>query len=233
MGSRREIERLIVQGRVFVDGRPAQLGQRLIGREKVVVDGREVDWRRAPGKVDVLAYYKPDGEITTRSDPEQRPTVFDAVPGPKDGGRWISIGRLDVSTSGLLLLTTDGTLAHRLMHPSYEIDREYAVRLLGQPTQEQCEQLERGVELEDGRARFKHLVRAGGSGSNVWYHATLTEGRNREIRRMFEAVGMAVSRLIRVRYGPIQLGVLHRGQTRRLTRNELRALYEAVGLESP
>jgi len=231
MGSRREIERWIAQGRVLVDGRPAELGQRLTGREKVLVDGREVDWRGAPGKPDVLVYYKPDGEVTTRSDPERRPTVFDSIPAPKDGGRWISVGRLDVSTSGLLLLTTDGALAHRLMHPSYEIEREYAVRLLGQPTPEQRTRLERGVELEDGSARLRRLVPAGGQGRNVWFHATLAEGRNREIRRMFEAVGLSVSRLIRVRYGPIKLGELHRGQARHLSLNELRALYAAVGLE--
>jgi 23S rRNA pseudouridine2605 synthase len=214
-----------------VDGRPAELGQRLTGREKVVVDSREVNWRAAPSKPDVLLYYKPDGEVTTRSDPERRPTVFDSIPAPEGGGRWISVGRLDVSTSGLLLLTTDGALAHRLMHPSYEIEREYAVRLLGQPTPEQCTRLERGVDLEDGTARFKQLILAGGQGRNVWCHATLTEGRNREIRRMFEAVGLPVSRLIRVRYGPIKLGNLHRGQVRHLSRNELRALYAAVGLE--
>jgi 23S rRNA pseudouridine2605 synthase len=148
-------------------------------------------------------------------------------------GRWIGVGRLDMSTSGLLLFTTDGELAHRLMHPSYEIEREYAVRLLGDPTEQQLRPLVEGVLLEDGLAKVVGIEARGGTGSNVWYHVVLREGRNREVRRLFDAVGLAVSRLIRVRYGPVALGQLRRGETRQLTRAEIAALYGAVGLPVP
>ncbi|HEY8521008.1 MAG TPA: pseudouridine synthase [Gammaproteobacteria bacterium] len=231
VGSRRQIERWITEGRITVDGRPAVLGQALTGREEVRVDGRRVKLaparaRRAHG---FLAYYKPAGTVTTRDDPDRRATVFDALPAPKRG-RWISIGRLDIATSGLLLFTTDGELAHRLMHPRYGIEREYAVRLLGQPSQEQLERLRQGVELEDGPAKVESVEPRGGTGSNVWYHVVVKEGRNREIRRLFEAIGLVVSRLIRVRYGPVELGELRRGEMRRLARAEVEALYRAVGM---
>ncbi|HEU4619383.1 MAG TPA: pseudouridine synthase, partial [Gammaproteobacteria bacterium] len=179
-----------------------------------------------------LAYYKPAGELTSRGDPERRPTVFEQLPKPPQG-RWISIGRLDFNTSGLLLLTTDGELAHRLMHPRYEIPREYAVRLLGGASPEQLDLLSTGIELEDGPARFDKIEVKGGTGRNAWVHVTLREGRNREVRRMFDTLGLTVSRLIRVRFGPIELGALQRGRTRALTKPEILALYRAVELRAP
>jgi 23S rRNA pseudouridine2605 synthase len=197
------------------------------------VHGRRV--KLTPGREhrqSYLAYYKPAGQLSTRQDPEQRDTVFEALPAPMRG-RWIGVGRLDMSTSGLLLFTTDGELAHRLMHPSYEIEREYAVRLLGDPTEQQLRPLVEGVLLEDGLAKVVGIEARGGTGSNVWYHVVLREGRNREVRRLFDAVGLAVSRLIRVRYGPVALGQLRRGETRQLTRAEIAALYGAVGLPVP
>lgn len=203
----------------------------MTGRERVFVNGRRVRLtaaRHGP-RQSYLAYYKPAGELTSRSDPEQRGTVFDALPAP-GRGRWISIGRLDMNTSGLLLFTTDGELAHRLMHPRYGLEREYAVRLLGEPSAEQLEQLRAGVELEDGPAKPESVEIRGGTGTNVWCHVVVREGRNREVRRLFEAVGLVVSRLIRVRYGPVALGEMHRGETRRLTPAEVAALYRAVGL---
>ena len=214
-----------------MDGHPARLGQRLSGRERIFVDGRLV---RTGGlaertKQSHLAYYKPAGQLTTRQDPRGRATVFEALPAPRQG-RWINVGRLDVSTSGLLLFTTDGELAHRLMHPSYEIVRRYAVRLLGEPTAAQLHQLSTGVTLDDGQAHFDTIERAGGGGRNVWYRVSLHEGRNREVRRMFEALGLTVSRLIRVQYGPVALGSLRRGGYRALSGAEVGALYEAVGL---
>lgn len=231
MGSRREIERWIVAGRVVVNGHPAQLGQRLTGSERVFVDGRRVETDAAlrPAAHAHLAYYKPAGQVSSRSDAQGRPTVFSALPPPRRG-RWINVGRLDISTSGLLLFTTDGELAHRLMHPRHEIVREYAVRLLGEPNAAQLEQLRAGVVLEDGPARFDAVARSGGTSRNVWYRVSLHEGRNREVRRMFEALGLTVSRLIRVKYGPVELGVLHRGGRRPLTRTEIRALYAAVDM---
>ena len=181
---------------------------------------------------DHLAYYKPAGELTSRKDPEGRAQVFEALPRPRRG-RWINVGRLDMNTLGLLLFTTDGKLAHRLMHPRYGVIREYAVRLFGPVNEARLRQLASGVELEDGPARFDALERSGGSGRNVWYRVTMHEGRNREIRRMFDAVGLTVSRLIRVRYGPVELGALHRGQTRALNETEIGALYRAVKLSVP
>jgi 23S rRNA pseudouridine2605 synthase len=195
----------------------------------VLLDGRPIKLDAGRRPHGYLAYYKPAGEVTTREDPERRATVFERLPSPPRG-RWISIGRLDFNTSGLLLLTTDGELAHRLMHPRYEIPREYAVRLLGEPSADQLERLTHGVELDDGLARFDRIEPRGGSGRNAWLHVTLREGRNREVRRLFEALGLTVSRLIRVRYGPIELGRLQRGDTRALQKQEIVRLYEAVGL---
>jgi len=232
LGSRRQIEAWIAEGRVAVNGRRAQLGDRIEGTERIVVNGRPVRLKRRSTRHAHLAYHKPAGEVTTRHDPERRPTVFERLP-PAPRGRWISVGRLDFNTSGLLLLTTDGELAHRLMHPRYEITREYAVRLLGEPTRAQLETLLRGVQLEDGLAKFDTIDVRGGSGRNTWLHVTLKEGRNREVRRMFQAIGLTVSRLIRVRYGPIELGRIQRGRSRELTEEEVAALYAAVGMEPP
>lgn len=233
LGSRREIEGWIRDGRVIVNNQPAQLGDKATPADHIKVDGRpvrldvETDTRR------VIAYHKTDGEITTRSDPEGRPTVFDNLPRLRRA-RWISIGRLDVNTSGLLLFTTDGELAHRVMHPSTELTRRYAVRVLGEVEDEVLAQLRKGVQLEDGLAQAASVQAAGGSGANRWYHLTLREGRNREVRRMWESQGLTVSRLIRIGYGPIELGRnLPRGKWRELTDGEMKALYVSAGLRPP
>lgn len=176
----------------------------------------------------VLLYHKPEGEIVSREDPEGRPTVFEKLP-RINNGRWIAVGRLDFNSCGLMLFTSSGELANRLMHPRYELEREYAVRVLGEPTPEAMAQLESGIELEDGLARFTRMLDAGGEGANHWYNVTLSEGRNREVRRMFEAVGLQVSRLMRVRYGPVLLpSGLKRGLWRELDSREVIALTKAL-----
>ena len=226
LGSRREIEGWIAQGRVTVNGKPAKLGDRIQPSDRVSVDGRavrglehSVDTRRR-----VILYHKPEGELTTRKDPEGRPTVFEALPRLR-GSRWVSVGRLDTNTSGLLIFTNDGALANKLMHPSAEVEREYAVRVLGKVSDEQLLALRRGVSLEDGLAKFDDIVEAGGEGANHWYHVILKEGRNREVRRLWDAVGLTVSRLIRVRYGSLSLPRnLPRGAWRDATEEEVAAL---------
>ncbi len=205
------------------------LGQQIDGHERVLFDGRHVGLRSGHAAQRHLAYYKPVGEVTTARDPEGRQTVFDALPRLKQG-RWISVGRLDINTSGLLILTTDGELAHRLMHPSYRVSRFYSARVLGELSRDQIQALQAGVQLEDGQASFETIARAGGTGANRWYRVGLREGRNREVRRMFEAVGVTVSRLIRVEYGPVGLGKLSRGRYRHLGDVEVANLYSAVGL---
>lgn len=213
LGSRRAVEDWIRGGRVTVGGRKAQLGDRATAGDDVRLDGKRL--KLAAGEAtprELLLYYKPTGEVTTRSDPEGRPTVFERLPAP-GRGRWISVGRLDVNTTGLLLLTTDGRLAHRLMHPSSEVEREYLVRLRGRPSEEVLAQLLLGVRLEDGAASFARITadtweEAGGGGASrghSTFRVVLTEGRNREVRRLWQAVGFEVSRLKRIRYGPIQL----------------------------
>jgi 23S rRNA pseudouridine2605 synthase len=204
-GSRRTIEDWIREGRVTVNGRVAQLGDRATHTDDIRVDGRQVPLV-SPATLDreVLIYHKPLGEMTTRRDPQNRPTVFERLP-PVTNGRWINVGRLDVNTSGLLLFTTDGELAHRLMHPSTEVEREYLVRLRGQPGPDVIRRLLSGVELDDGPARFDRVFASRTDGSHGWYHVVLREGRNREVRRTWEAVGFEVSRLMRIRYGPIEL----------------------------
>jgi 23S rRNA pseudouridine2605 synthase len=200
LGSRRTLEQWIRAGRVTVAGRVAKLGDRADPAEEIRLDGRKLDLESArSASAELLLYYKPLGEVTTRRDPQGRPTVFERLPPPRHG-RWISVGRLDVNTSGLLLLTTDGTLAHRLMHPSGEVEREYLVRVRGRPPAEVLERLLSGVTLEDGPARFDRIT-----GSRSTFRVVLHEGRNREVRRLWEAVGFEVSRLLRIRYGPIEL----------------------------
>lgn len=206
-GSRREIETFLQAGRISVDGKIATLGDRVevTPATKIRLDGRLLAIKEPEKEIcRVMAYYKPEGELCTRHDPEGRPTVFNRLP-RLTGARWIAVGRLDVNTSGLLLFTTDGELANRLMHPSREVEREYAVRVFGEINDAKIRQLTQGVQLEDGPASFKTVSYRGGEGMNQWFNVTLTEGRNREVRRLWESVGVQVSRLIRVRYGDIEL----------------------------
>jgi 23S rRNA pseudouridine2605 synthase len=204
-GSRREIEGWIDAGRVQVNGVTAKLGDRAGASDRIELDGQRLALKAPAVAPRVLLYHKPDGEMVTRSDPGGRPTVFERLP-PIPGGKWVAVGRLDINTAGLLLFTDSGELANRLMHPRYEVEREYAVRVLGALRPEECRQLLAGVALEDGMARFDKLEPSGGEeGANRWYRVTLREGRNREVRRLFEALGRKVSRLLRVRYGPVEL----------------------------
>jgi 23S rRNA pseudouridine2605 synthase len=233
LGSRREIEDWIRAGRITVNDRPAELGVSVSGQDRIRVDGRPVTLASATPAPRTLIYHKPAGELTTRRDEAGRPTVFDSLPRIRHG-RWITVGRLDFNTSGLLLVTTDGELAHRLMHPSWEIEREYAVRVLGAVDAEVLNRLLEGVELEDGMAAFGTIRDAGGQGANHWYHVTVREGRNREVRRLWESQGVQVSRLIRVRYGPVSLPAgLRAGRFRDVALQELKALYGAVQLPVP
>jgi 23S rRNA pseudouridine2605 synthase len=205
LGSRRELEGWIRAGRIKVDGVVAVLGQVADSSQQIEVDGRRIDLQvSAPAAREVLIYHKPAGEVTTRSDPQGRPTVFDSLPAPRSG-RWVVIGRLDTNTTGLLLFTNDGELAHRLMHPSSEVVREYRVRVRGSPDAAALQLLCKGVQLEDGPARFDNLVEEGKAPSHSWFRVTLHEGRNREVRRMWAAVGYEVSKLIRIRYGRVAL----------------------------
>jgi 23S rRNA pseudouridine2605 synthase len=203
-GSRRGIEEWIRAGRVTVNGKIATLGERATGNDLICLDGRTLELGGARETVEVLLYNKPVGEVTTRSDPEGRPTVFERLPAP-GSGRWIVVGRLDVNTSGLLLFTNDGDLAHRLMHPSSEIEREYRVRLRGTPPAPVLDRLRSGVELDDGPARFDRITQEQAEGSHSWLRVCLHEGRNREVRRLFEHQGFEVSKLNRIRYGNIEL----------------------------
>ncbi len=233
MGSRREIEGWITEGRVEVNGQPAQLGQRVMPNDAIRVDGRPIAKRmlEAPER-EVLVYNKPEGELVTRRDPEGRRTVFQSLPKLKHG-RWIPVGRLDINSTGLLLLTTDGELANQLMHPSRQVEREYAVRVMGEVTEEQLTQLTHGVELEDGPARFEEIVESGGEGINRWFHVVIMEGRQREVRRMWEAVGARVNRLKRVRYGSVILeSALKVGRWRYLSDTEVDELLVTLGLKS-
>jgi 23S rRNA pseudouridine2605 synthase len=202
-GSRRQTENWIRAGRVTVDGHIAVLGERATADADVRLDGERLVLS-APARREVLLYHKPAGEVTTRADPQQRPTVFERLPEP-ESGRWIVIGRLDVNTTGLLLFTNDGELANRMMHPSAEISREYLVRVHGQPDADCLARLGQGVALEDGPARFETLEPQGRSASHSWFKVTLREGRNREVRRLWAAVGFEVSRLKRLRYGAVAL----------------------------
>lgn len=233
LGSRRDMEELITQGRVSVNGEPAFIGQRVLPTDLVRVNGKPVRraMKHAESVPQVLIYHKPAGEIVSKDDPEGRPTVFDHLPRARNG-RWIAVGRLDFNTEGLLLFTTDGELANRLMHPKYEIEREYAVRIQGELSKEDKEKLLTKVMLDDGPAKFTSLEEIGGKGFNRWYQVKLSEGRNREVRRMFEAVGMPVSRLIRTRYGSINLpSNLSRGKFERLSKEVVEAWIKESGLD--
>ena len=234
LGSRRQIETWIREGRITVDGQPAELGQKVTGGEAIHFDGERVNMPGAhEHQARSLLYHKPVGEICTRSDPAGRPTVFAALPELR-AQRWVSVGRLDVQTAGLLLFTTDGALANRLMHPTTGLEREYAVRVQGGLGPEAIEQLRTGIELEDGRARCRRVEFTGGDAGNQWYRVVLTEGRHRIVRRMIEAVGARVSRLIRIRYGPISLPRdLPRGRYRVLDAQQTERLYKAAGLQPP
>lgn len=207
---------------------PAHIGQRVTTADKVKLSGRLVYLKNAERLPRVLIYHKPEGEIVSRDDPEGRPSVFEKLPRIR-GSRWIAVGRLDFNSCGLLLVTDSGELANRLMHPRYELEREYAVRVLGEVSQESLYLLQAGIELEDGLARFTRIAPAGGEGANHWYRVVLNEGKNREVRRMFAAVGVTVSRLMRVRYGPVGLPPqLKRGQYRELEEAEVKALMNVL-----
>ena len=251
VASRREIERMIGEGRILVNGRPAETGQKISDTDHLRVDGKTVTITQKPQAVRVLIYRKRTGELVTRDDPEGRRTVFRKLP-ELDSGRWIAVGRLDINTSGLLLMTNSGELARRLTHPSFEMVREYAVRVLGTVDNEMIERLRRGVKLDDGMAKFTTIERgaheddeapaaprrAAGSSApekaNHWFRVTVMQGRNRVVRRLFESQDLQVSRLIRVAYGPIELGRgIKTGGCREATPAEVQLLLDAVGLDDP
>jgi len=231
-GSLRGLEELIIAGRITVNRQPAEVGQKVGPNDQVRINGELVRLRFAAPRVRVLLYHKPAGEIVSRADPEGRPTVFDKLP-RLGSAKWIAVGRLDFNSEGLLIFTTLGELANRLMHPRYEVEREYSVRVMGTLTPEQEKQLLEGVELEDGPAKVLALADGGGEGANHWYKIVLPEGRNKEVRRMFEALGLMVSRLIRTRYGVVNMPPqLKRGQMQELESEELDTLLKAVGMSS-
>lgn len=232
LGSRREMERWIDAGRVTVDGKPAKLGDRVLANVRLAVDGRPLE-KTSEGRTRVILYHKPEGEICSRSDSQGRRTVFDHLPKIK-GGRWISVGRLDFNTSGLLLFTTDGELANGLMHPSANIEREYMVRVRGDIDDDMLQRLIDGVLLDDGVARFTDIQDGGGEGSNHWYYVVIMEGRNREVRRLWESQGVEVSRLKRVRYGNVFIpSKVKQGQWVELERSEVKDLYRMGELSMP
>jgi len=232
LGSRRQIEDWIRQGRVKINRQIATIGDRISSADEIWLDGRKLNrfHLQAPPQ-QILCYHKPIGEVCTRHDPDGRPTLFDNLPHLRHG-RWVTIGRLDLNTAGLVLLTTDGELAHRLMHPSYVIEREYAVRILGKVDDTILKNLQEGVLLEDGKARFNRIIEAGGLGANHWYHVTLSEGRKHEVKRLWESQGLTVSRLIRIRFGPIVLPKgLRAGQAVELDQPGKKALLQLVNLQ--
>lgn len=229
MGSRLEMEQLIMEGRITVNNEPAHIGQRIQFGDHIKVNGKPIRFRIDPPPARVIAYHKPVGEVVSHDDPQSRPTVFRRLP-KLHQGKWQSVGRLDINTEGLLLFTSSGELANNLMHPRFGLEREYAVRVLGALSKEERQTLLDGVKLDDGMARFGSIEEGGGEGSNCWYRVTISEGRNREVRRMFEAVGHAVSRLIRIRYGAMMLPRgLKRGAWMELDDADIRALAKASG----
>ena len=228
MGSRLEMEQLILEGRISVNNEPAHIGQRIQFGDQIKVNGKPVRFRIDPPAARVIAYHKPVGEVVTHDDPQNRPTVFRRLP-KLHQGKWQSVGRLDLNTEGLLLFTSSGELANNLMHPRFGLEREYAVRVLGSLNKEEKQKLLDGVKLDDGMAKFGAIEEGGGEGSNCWYRVTISEGRNREVRRMIEAVGHAVSRLIRIRYGAMLLPRgLKRGAWMELEEADIRALRQAT-----
>lgn len=229
LGSRLEMEQLILEGRISVNNEPAHIGQRIQFGDQIKVNGKPVRYRIEPPPARVIAYHKPVGEVVTHDDPQNRPTVFRKLP-RLHHGKWQSVGRLDLNTEGLLLFTSSGELANQLMHPRFGLEREYAVRVLGALSGEEKERLLAGVQLDDGMAAFGSIEEGGGEGSNCWYRVTISEGRNREVRRMLESVGHAVSRLIRIRYGAMVLPRgLRRGAFMELGEGDVRALMQAAG----
>jgi 23S rRNA pseudouridine2605 synthase len=230
LGSRLDMERLILEGRISVNGEPAHVGQRIQFGDVIKVNGKPVRVRMTPPPPRVLAYHKPVGEVVTHDDPQNRPTVFRRLPRLQQG-KWQSVGRLDLNTEGLLLFTSSGELANRLMHPRFGLQREYAVRVLGALTNEEKQRLTDGVVLDDGLAQFSTIEDGGGEGANCWYRVTIAEGRNREVRRLFESIGHAVSRLIRIRYGAVVLPRgLRRGTWVELDARDIERLAQAAGL---
>jgi 23S rRNA pseudouridine2605 synthase len=232
-GSRRNIEILIAQGHLTINGQVAKLGDSVGPGDKVKMDGRLLNLRFGDALPRVLVYHKPAGEIVSRDDPEKRPTVFDKLP-RVHGGRWVSVGRLDFNTEGLLIFTTSGELANRLTHPRFEVEREYAVRVMGELTEEQRQKLLEGVDIDGELAKFDSIDDRGGEGSNHWYHVILREGKNREVRRMMEAVGLMVSRLIRVRFGNVELpSHVKRGQVKEMEEEQVQTLLNFAGMNEP
>lgn len=226
LGSRREMEKLIATGQVSINGKVAEIGDRAGTEDIVRIKKRIIHLKSGKCLPRVMLYHKPEGEIVSHNDPYNRPSVFNKLPELKTS-KWVSIGRLDFNTCGLLIFTTDGVLANRLMHPRFEVEREYAVRIVGRLNSNQVTLLTTGIELEDGPAKFDYLSDQGGKGSNHWYRVTLKEGKNREVRRMFEAIGLTVSRLIRVRFGSIKLPPrLKRGKWMELNKKEVERLLE-------
>ena len=231
LGSRLEMEQLITEGRISVNNEPAHVGQRIQFGDQIKVNGKPIRVRIAPPPARVIAYHKPVGEVVTHDDPQNRPTVFRKLPRLYQG-KWQSVGRLDLNTEGLLLFTSSGELANKLMHPRFGLEREYAVRVLGALSNEEKQRLLDGISLDDGRAQFGAIEDGGGEGANTWYRVTISEGRNREVRRLLEAVGHAVSRLIRIRYGAMVLPRgLKRGAWMELDERDIRSLVQAVGGE--
>ncbi|HZP91416.1 MAG TPA: pseudouridine synthase [Burkholderiales bacterium] len=229
LGSRRAMEELIQSGKVKVNGAPAALGQRVTTEDLIQVGRRQIKFKVTSRLPRVILYHKPEGEIVSRDDPQGRPSVFEKLPAIRSA-KWLAVGRLDFNTRGLLIFTTSGELANRLMHPRFEVEREYAVRLFGSLSEEQARQLQRGVRLSDGDARFEVLEPKGGEGRNRWYRVIVREGRNRIVRRMFEALGLQVSRLMRARFGIVALPPnLKRGGWTELRESEIRRLLEWVG----
>ncbi|MGZ8186945.1 MAG: 23S rRNA pseudouridine(2605) synthase RluB [Methylobacter sp.] len=232
VGSRREIEHWINEGRLKLNGAVVTLGARLKAGDHLKINGRVLHWEKyAEQPIRVLLYHKPVGEVVTRRDPEGRPVVFTQMP-KLATGRWITVGRLDINTSGLLLTTNNGELANRLMHPSTQVEREYAVRILGEVSDATMEKLKQGVELEDGKAKFNDIKFSAGEGANKWYYVTVSEGRNRLVRRLWESQEVTVSRLMRVRYGPVVLPERLKAHSfYELTDKELELLMEFAGME--